>query len=140
MSAYNPDFIVGTDGVAKNDRPAVIPQLNRLSDMMWYQWIHLFTDPATLRYIGHDNISNRLSQGIIREMLLRMTGDKFSPWPGYSFGLDTDDGRALLGTPNGIGVAWLLLDRFRDMGKRQPRVTIWEGEEGTMMLWDLNPV
>ncbi|KAI4221710.1 MAG: hypothetical protein LQ349_007782 [Xanthoria aureola] len=140
LGAYSPDFIVGTEGIAKIDRPAVIPQLNRLSDMMWYRWNSLVTDPATLRFIGHDNISNRLSQNIIREILLRTTGDRFSPWPGNSLGLNTDDGKALLGTPNGIGVAWLLLDRYRDMGKREPTVTIWEGKEGTMMLWDLKPV
>ncbi|KAL8651349.1 MAG: hypothetical protein Q9226_004743 [Calogaya cf. arnoldii] len=140
LGAFSPDFVVGTDGVAKDDRPAVIPQLNRLSDMMWYKWNSLVTDPATLRFIGHDNINNKLSKSIIEEILLRTTGNKFAPWPGNSFGLDTDDGKALLGTPNGIGVAWLLLDRYRDMGKREPTVTIWEGKEGTMMLWDLNQV
>lgn len=32
------------------------------------------------------------------------------PFPGVDFGMDTDEGKALLGTPNGVGIAWLMIN------------------------------
>ena len=101
-----------------------------------------------LRYIGRDNIANQDSKNIIKG-ILRNNGrpDEEAPWPGLTFGIEQDEGQALLGTPNGLGVAWLLVDRHGRVGKRRGlQVTIFSsvvrGREGQevlryQMLWDL---
>ena len=37
-------------------------------------------------------------------------------WPGRNFGMDTDAGRAILATPNGVGVAWSLFQHKEQFG------------------------
>lgn len=45
-------------------------------------------------------------------------------FPGLEFGVDTEEGEALLGTPNGMGTAWLLYDRSRELGRRNLKARI----------------
>ncbi|KAL9011837.1 MAG: hypothetical protein Q9173_003353 [Seirophora scorigena] len=52
-------------------------------------------------------------------------GANSKPFPGLEFGMDTEEGRALLGTPTGVGVAWLLIERWKELGRRIPRVRIF---------------
>ncbi|KAL8976579.1 MAG: hypothetical protein Q9177_006825, partial [Variospora cf. flavescens] len=60
---------------------------------------------------------------------------------GLEFGMDTDEGKALLGTPNVIGTARLLIDRARQLGKRELKVNIFTREDGQYcMLWNMAPV
>ncbi|CAL8584659.1 hypothetical protein XPA_010247 [Xanthoria parietina] len=141
LDTKSPDYKVGRLGVPKAARPAAIPELNRLSDVMWYTWDLLASSPANLRFIGQDTVTNGVSAVVIDEILER-AGSPDAPWPGKTFALDTDEGLALLGIPNGVAVAWLLLDRYRTMGERDPTVTIWRlpGNRARMMLWDLQPV
>lgn len=65
-------------------------------------------------------------------------------WPGLTFGLDTEEGQALLATPNGVATAWLLIDRARQLGRRIPMVTVFSPFPETggyyRMLWDLRPL
>ncbi|KAL8978975.1 MAG: hypothetical protein Q9177_006257 [Variospora cf. flavescens] len=62
-------------------------------------------------------------------------------FPGLEFGMDTDDRKTLLGTPNGIGTARLLIDHARQLGKRELKVNIFRLENGQYcMLWDMAPV
>lgn len=42
--------------------------------------------------------------------------------PGLSFGMETDEGEALLGTPNGICTARLLVDKAAELGRRELKV------------------
>ncbi len=60
---------------------------------------------------------------------------------GVTYGLDSDEGKALLASPSGIAVFWLLVHRRGILGGRDPRVTIWEGEDGNSrrMIWELIP-
>jgi hypothetical protein len=37
-------------------------------------------------------------------------------YPGETFDMDSEQGKAILGTPNGAGVAWLLIQRKRELG------------------------
>ncbi len=74
------------------------------------------------------------------EILQKTTGNARAPWPGKTFGLETNEGKALLGTPNGVAVGWLLIDRYREMGRREPKVTIWVMGNSKIIVWDLKPV
>lgn len=39
--------------------------------------------------------------------------------------MDGEEGKALLGTPNGLATAWLLYDRYGQLERMAPRVTSW---------------
>ncbi|KAI4286663.1 MAG: hypothetical protein L6R35_004082 [Caloplaca aegaea] len=68
-------------------------------------------------------------------------GEDELDFPGLAFGMDTDEGKALLETRNGIGTARLLIDRARQLGKRELKVDIFTREDGQYcMLWDMAPV
>ena len=70
-------------------------------------------------------------------------GDKGVPWPGLPLGLDSDEGKALLAAPNGIGMARILIDRVATLGRRKVTVNIFTGANGDgyyyCMLWELSP-
>ena len=66
------------------------------------------------------------------------------PWPGKEFRMTDVKGLALLGTPSGAGVGWLLADHRDEITKVIEKVRIWttpkEGEESLSqyyMLWFL---
>lgn len=68
-------------------------------------------------------------------------GTTVVPWENrLTFGLDSKEGKALLASPNGLAVAWILIHRAEELGRREPRVTIFN-PDGTnrCMIWDLIP-
>lgn len=92
--------------------------------------------------MGHHFIGNPDTVGII-DRLLQATFDTDSPnvpWPGASFDIETEAAKALLATPNGVGVAYLMMDRAAALGRRRPRVNVWNGNGFRSMLWDMVPV
>jgi len=72
-----------------------------------------------LRYVFRLRITNGATLGII-EAVLGVTSwrETVREWPGDWFGMDTDKGKALLGTPNGRGVAWLLAQHKKQLGRK----------------------
>ncbi|KAL8898638.1 MAG: hypothetical protein Q9207_006608 [Kuettlingeria erythrocarpa] len=67
-------------------------------------------------------------------------GEDEPEFPGLSFGMDSDEGKALLGIPNGIGTARILVDRATELGRRELKVYIFAREDGKYcMLWDMHP-
>jgi hypothetical protein len=56
-------------------------------------------------------------------------------WPGTTFTLDTDEGLALLGTPNALGVGWLLAQHEEAFGeKRVTSITVWQKQYLYMLI------
>ncbi|KAL8718034.1 MAG: hypothetical protein Q9225_004788 [Loekoesia sp. 1 TL-2023] len=130
--------------LTRDDIAKRVPKLNRFSDVIWKVWTQLVpNDPEKLRYVARDFIVNDVTVDIMNHIFgAKYRGEKNFPWPGLTFGLDSDEGKALLASPNGIGVYWLLLDRAAKLGRRKLKVTIFSGTEGAYyycMLWDLNP-
>ncbi|KAI4256996.1 MAG: hypothetical protein L6R42_005908, partial [Xanthoria sp. 1 TBL-2021] len=123
-----------------------VPPLARWSDVTWTVYASLCasqappSDPSKLRYIGRDSLINREAQVIIAYILQRHRGTVVVPFPGLEFGMDEEEGLALLGTPNGMGVGWLVRDRVAELGRRAPRVRVWTVGARAMMGWDLVPV
>lgn len=91
-----------------------------------------------LRYIAYDFIASDEARQVI-EYLFHSVGHGFEVhYPGLEFGLDSDEGRALLETPLRIGVAWMLADRVENLGRREPRLRVFTREDYYIcMLWDL---
>ena len=109
--------------------------------MTWYTYSKYAANPASLRYIGHHSISNPESSDII-DYILRSAYHTNTPsmaWPGLQPSINTDAGKALLATPNGVGVAWLLIDWAGVLGKRLLVARIWNPDGFRCMLWDLVP-
>lgn len=134
-----------------------VPPLNRLSDAIWTTW-SARTGPNArgLRYLGRDNVVNPDTLSVMKGIFAALHHVEQVFWPGVTSSIDSMIGQALLGTPNGVAAAWLLIDHHSILGRREPTVTIWtylddfDGEitpeemtDGLnniyMMLWDLGP-
>ncbi|KAL8742621.1 MAG: hypothetical protein Q9184_008224, partial [Pyrenodesmia sp. 2 TL-2023] len=116
-----------------------IPPLNRFSDFMWTGWNAITLLPVSLRYVLHDTITNADTVGIMVDIINKHAITGSIDWPGLTFGIDTEEGQALLGTPNGFGTAFLLIDRARELGRRIVYVTIFNPGGDYRMLWDMKP-
>jgi hypothetical protein len=57
-------------------------------------------------------------------------GEELLPWPGLAFKMSDERGQAMLGTPNGLGVAWLLIThKSQFAGRTIESVRVWTGPE-----------
>ncbi|KAL8649893.1 MAG: hypothetical protein Q9226_005387 [Calogaya cf. arnoldii] len=122
--------------------PSLIPPLNRLSDVSWYIY-NLIGNAAKIRYIGHDWINNDDTINIVEDIFTAYTdvADPDLPWPGLVFDVASEEGRALLATPNSLAIAWMMVDHAGVLGRRRPRVHVFNDETGQIcLLWDLVPV
>ncbi|KAL9582553.1 MAG: hypothetical protein Q9212_003231 [Teloschistes hypoglaucus] len=118
-TTYSPIYQLQEAGVPADQISERIPPLHRLSDVIWA------------------NIARPLMDDIFNER----RGTEVVPWENrLTFGLDSKEGLALLGSPNGLAVAWILIHRAQALGRREPRVTIFN-PDGTnrCMIWDLVP-
>ncbi|KAL8937264.1 MAG: hypothetical protein Q9216_004512 [Gyalolechia sp. 2 TL-2023] len=131
---------------ASADISKLVPSLHRLSDFMWMYWTTVSPNPNNLRYIMRDNVNNEDSVAIMNDIFKKYGSGKPLAWPGLYFTLAQEEGQALLGTPNGYTVAYLLSQRARELGMRVVAVSIFcahpdqVGNEWFQMLWDLRPV
>ena len=61
-----------------------------------------------------------------REVIERLLGRTYRPWPGVDVQMSNPGGLAMLGTPHGRGVAWLLATHKEQFGQRTiESVTVW---------------
>ncbi|KAL8755218.1 MAG: hypothetical protein Q9184_004862 [Pyrenodesmia sp. 2 TL-2023] len=126
--------------------PKRIPRMNQLSDLIWYAWSRTTKEPGTLRYYAVQGIVNEPTKPLMKEIFNARRGTVDVPWSKrLTFDLNSDEGKALFACPNGIAVNWLLIHHAAELGKREPRVTIFN-EKGTgnlgenfCMVWDLIP-
>ncbi|KAL8989158.1 MAG: hypothetical protein Q9177_001891 [Variospora cf. flavescens] len=124
------------------------PPLSRWSDVTWTVYQSLATgDGKMLQFIGHDQVNNAVSARVMVYIIRKHqpqgnpNARPSLPFPGFEFGIETPEGQALLGTPNGMGTAWLLHDRGTELGRRSLKVRIWiEGRDKLMMAFNMVPV
>ncbi|KAL8994778.1 MAG: hypothetical protein Q9169_005340 [Polycauliona sp. 2 TL-2023] len=130
--------------LSKAERDALLPTISRLSDLIWLAWTTVSSKPEKLRYLARDNIDNENTQAVMKYLFLRDKGQANSVvWPGLSYDGNSDEGKALLATPNGRATAWLLIDHGQRMEwrlkSRQLKVYIFSYAGKYCMLWDLEP-
>ncbi|KAL8933167.1 MAG: hypothetical protein Q9216_006493 [Gyalolechia sp. 2 TL-2023] len=114
-ASFSPRFKAGPTGE--------IPRLNRWSDIVWFLWAREAGEQAkNLRYVFRDKINNDETRGIIDKIhQLDEHPDTLDlPWPGHTYDMRTDDGKALLGSPHGIGLAYLIRDHSDVLGRKIP--------------------
>ncbi|KAL8722325.1 MAG: hypothetical protein Q9225_001173 [Loekoesia sp. 1 TL-2023] len=122
-----------------------IPALNRWSDVVWLLWSGIagnqagnLKPPLSLSSNVGKTIKtsklqctfrNNVFSGITREVIehIERTDGKVLdlPWPGHGYDMRTDSGKALLGSPHGIGVAYLLRDHRDMLGRKIPFVRVF---------------
>lgn len=142
---YSPSYRVFIrDGLRSDQVIEHIPRLNSLSDAIWPVWTRISNHPGSLRYYAVDSVVNDVTGPLMDYLLDRDRPDHSAGMTfaqGVTYGLDSDEGKALLASPNGVAVLWLLVHRRAILGRRDPRVTIWEGEDGNSrrMIWELIP-
>ena len=113
----------------------VLPKLQNWRDIAVLQWAHMAGEAAkNLRYVYRSPVANTQAQWLINRAF-QHSKKELSTWPGVEFSMETEEGRAILSSPNGSGVAYLLLTHkrqlcrktiskvtvFADDGKKQPR-------------------
>ncbi|KAL8695434.1 MAG: hypothetical protein Q9218_000012 [Villophora microphyllina] len=107
-----------------------VPKLQRWSDLAWFVWAQKAGgEQGNLRYIFRDNVINNDTKGVI-DQVFKIPSYSFDlKWPGKTFDVaTTDDGKALLGTPHGSGIAWILADHKDVLGNRGLKITCFTGD------------
>ena len=89
-----------------------IPEIWRWSDITWSLWVEQAGDAAsTLKYIFKHHVVTDSTKHIM-ELAAGVDEDDFGEeWPGTTFQAGSIQFRALMGTPHGKGIAYMLIDR-----------------------------
>ncbi|KAI4230112.1 MAG: hypothetical protein LQ349_006295 [Xanthoria aureola] len=135
-------------GITNANRDKQLPPLNKLSDILWLNWKTACANPQELRYIARNKIINKQSGSAMDYLFLRDSGKNSLkediPFPGLEYGGESEELKALLATPNGVAVAWMLIDhagelkgRGEGLGGREIKVNIFEVDRDLFMLWDI---
>jgi hypothetical protein len=83
-------------------------------------------DIKELKWVFRYEITNPTTIDVLREACQGVEVEKLK-WPGKKFSMHEEEGKAMLGAPNGVGVAWLLAthkEQFGDLMVESVRVWI----------------
>jgi glucokinase len=98
-----------------------LPPLQNWSDVTFLQWNHITArNPGALKYVWRVNIFNADTYAIVKEALKRKYNEEPSTL-GRAFSMDDEEGKAVLGTVHGAGVAYLLAQHKKQMGLKTVR-------------------
>ncbi|KAL3428482.1 hypothetical protein PVAG01_01991 [Phlyctema vagabunda] len=97
-------------------------------------------DIRKLRYVVRAGIANDNTRAIMNWAC--GVKDDYPPWENRAvFGMDTEQGQALLGTPNGSGIAWLLINHKLQLGiKTVDKVSVFSVDNYPFLLFELKDV
>ncbi|KAF1360403.1 hypothetical protein EJ07DRAFT_114939 [Lizonia empirigonia] len=113
--------------------PAALPKLRSSSDLAFGLWNRVSaSDSRKIEMFMSVNIVNEDAEEIIKRALETVDVDEVQPWPGTDFDTTADAGKALLGSPNGLGAAYFLLQHHKQLGgaKSINKVKIVTCEDG----------
>lgn len=109
------------------------PKLQQWSDVTFLEWQNqAASNVGGLKNILRSNIINLDTRNMMDTALQMMTPPQAIGFWGsqVTFEMTSDQGKALLGTPNGGGVAWILINHKAQLGiKTISSVTIWKTTE-----------
>ncbi|KAL8953926.1 MAG: hypothetical protein Q9222_000213 [Ikaeria aurantiellina] len=113
-----------------------VPRLSRWSDVVWQNWTAIAGGNANkLRYIIREQIITEETREIMEYIKVAKEDGLNLPWPGSVYDMRSDDGKALLGTVYGLGVAWLIIDHSDVLGRKIPAIRIFTVPRGGVMLY-----
>ncbi|KAK5126561.1 hypothetical protein LTR85_009495 [Meristemomyces frigidus] len=139
INIFNPTHgaILAVDNHAPKDtapdmHPADITALYRWSDIAFLTWEHLTGTSQTqlrgLKYILGVNVINDDTMTCIQNFAPANDIDNLPQWPGLTFDTTSVAGMTLLGSPNGAGIGWFLLQHKDKLGSNRHviKITVWE--------------
>ncbi|KAI4667815.1 uncharacterized protein J4E88_010066 [Alternaria novae-zelandiae] len=114
-----------------------LPAIRSVSDMAWAVWNRVHTNPRefqNIRYLFVMQIINGETRQHVkraRRMLSPPKGEVPDPWPGNDFSMETDAGKALLGSPVGRWAGYFLMQHKRRLGGNKiiSKVRVFKAEE-----------
>ncbi|KAF1842229.1 uncharacterized protein K460DRAFT_358868 [Cucurbitaria berberidis CBS 394.84] len=121
---------------------AQVPMIKYWSDIAFLQWDLMKKQNADsdLRYILRYNVVNNLTNSMVDTINLE-NGTETKAWPGTSYDATSKEGQALLGTPNGSSVAYLLIQHKNQLGhKTVEKITVFQHRRLLMMLFYIKNV
>ncbi|KAK5136258.1 hypothetical protein LTR08_003865 [Meristemomyces frigidus] len=146
---YSPDYMIAqaitptTPWTSPAGNPLPTTPLKQWSDAIFLSWLHLTTPAqrANLRFIFRRVIKNQDTLNVINTVArkkglkscfkLKQCAWQVPVWPGVVVRPGEEGFEALVGAPNGRGVAWLLIQHRAEMGGR----TV-----GSVRVWNDLPV
>ncbi|KAF2637897.1 hypothetical protein P280DRAFT_85747 [Massarina eburnea CBS 473.64] len=108
-----------------------LPKLRALSDVLWGYWNRENPNVKNINKFLMQTVVNRDSQRIIARAF-RQTGKTFGGWPGTDFSMDSMEGWAILGSPNGAAFGHFLMGHKAELGLKRiskVKVVILDAEE-----------
>jgi hypothetical protein len=123
------DSNFGPDYEKKFGTTAETVPLKQYSDVVFLAWQkQAGGNVKSLKYFFRHKIVNSATQTLLTAVLDKR-GEKLKTWPGTKISMIESDARAILGTSNGHGVAYLLAQHKEQLGvKVIDSVTIFESD------------
>lgn len=135
---FSPRYQITNPNVFHGTRtPTKLPPLIHWSDVAFLTYQHQCqgsgVDVNSLQHIFRCRIENKTTSSIVERVAQRKFGQKF-PAPAWShrwlFAAGEEGGNAILASPNGRGVAWMLLTHREQLGrKRVKSVAVFAQED-----------
>jgi len=123
--------------LACRPRDLDVPDLKHWSDVAFLQWKLKATEDSELRYVLRYNVLNVLTESVVKSIHTANATETL-PWPGTSYSATSLEGQALLGTPNGSSVAYLLIQHKQELGhKTVDKITVFRKDRELMLLFHI---
>ncbi|KAF1920756.1 hypothetical protein BDU57DRAFT_429785, partial [Ampelomyces quisqualis] len=116
-----------------------IPDLKNWSDVAFLQWKSRASETFDLKYVIRYNVLNFQTNFVVEAINFAHNYDATTvSWPGHSYDAGSQEGQALLGTPNGSSVAHMLIQHKHELGhKTIEKVTVFYREKSLMLLFHI---
>ncbi|KAF2876222.1 hypothetical protein BDV95DRAFT_560268 [Massariosphaeria phaeospora] len=116
----------------KKDPPIeLLPKLQKWSDVAFLQWYATSgkgDSTKNINYILQTPIENEESVSLI-ERALANTKKELKTWPGVEFDAESDEGKAILGSPNGSGIGFFLTQHKKWLGNKMVvKLTVFQDD------------
>ncbi|RMZ69880.1 WD domain-containing [Pyrenophora seminiperda CCB06] len=103
-----------------------LPRVKRVSDIMTAYWLRDNPTPRNLKYYIASNVLNKQTVLLLSKILVDRGHSLVPYWPGLTVGMWEDAGEALLGSPIGTTLAFLLAQHKAELGiKHVTDITIF---------------
>ncbi|KAF2648826.1 hypothetical protein K491DRAFT_611948 [Lophiostoma macrostomum CBS 122681] len=140
ISNYSPMAVATLEELAPESLPPGFPRLRHWSDIAFLHWQSITlqeTHSTQLNHIIRSSIQNHQTLSIVNKVLERNNVETLPEWPGITFDINTEQAHALLGTPNGSGIAFLLFQHKQQLGhKTVEKVTMfYENNPSDLHRW-----
>jgi hypothetical protein len=110
------------------------PGLQFWSDVAYLQWKMRTSSDCNLEYVLRYNVTNGFTADVVEAINLTNKTETLV-WPGISYDAAYEEGQALLGTPNGSSVVFLLIQHKEGLGhKIVDHITVFSSAGGDLML------